>query len=84
MHILSRMCFQLKQRNGRGQWGGNRGGNKSGRWPGSGRRQSGIRESCEGGRREKRGAFSFFNEFLVPFEQTYQKSEPKNIDYLLF
>ena len=27
--------------------------NKGGRWPGSGRRLNGMRESCEGGRQEK-------------------------------
>ena len=27
--------------------------NRGGRWAGSGRRRSGMRESCEGGRREK-------------------------------
>ena len=36
----------------RGQGGANW-ENKSGMWAGSGRKRSGMRESCEGGRREK-------------------------------
>ena len=39
--------------------------NRGGRWAGSGRRRSGMRESCEGGRRMR--DIKFFNDFLVPF-----------------
>ena len=31
--------------------------NRGGRWAGSGRRRSGMRESCEGGRREKNESY---------------------------
>ena len=39
--------------------------NRDGRWAGSGRRRSGMRESCEGGRRMR--DIELFNDFLVPF-----------------
>ena len=39
--------------------------NRGGRWAGSGRGPSGMRESCEGGRRMR--DIKFFNDFLVPF-----------------
>ena len=42
--------------------------NRGGRWPGSGRRRSGMRESCvrAGGERRMRD-IKFFNDFLVSF-----------------
>ena len=39
--------------------------NKCGRWAGSGRRWSGMRESCEGGRRMR--DIKIFSDFLAPF-----------------
>ena len=39
--------------------------NRGGRWAGSERRRSGMRESCEGGRRMR--DIKFFNDFLDPF-----------------
>ena len=39
--------------------------NRGGRWARSGRGRSGMRKSCEGGRRMR--DIKFFNDFLVPF-----------------
>ena len=42
-------------------------GNRGGRWAGSGRRRSGMRESCEAGGGRRMRDIKFFNDFLVPF-----------------
>ena len=57
--------------------------NRGGRWTGSGRRRSGMRDHVRTGGGRRMRDIKFFNDFLVLFKQT-QKSEPKNIDYLLF
>ena len=64
--------------------------NKGGRWAGTLENKGGKQEAAErdvgvmrgGGRQENEG-IKFFNDFLVCFRANYQKSEPKNIHYLL-
>ena len=51
--------------------------NKRWRWAGSGRRRSGMRESFEGGRREKNEGHKVLNDFLVTFKQTIKNQKQR-------